>query len=86
MSCSNVFSITVKISKVMTFKSLTNVKTSKTCVIREFSEEFSISEGSFQPILTEDLGLRPVFAKFVAKPLSADQEEERLSAAFDVPE
>ncbi|GBM53976.1 hypothetical protein AVEN_275479-1 [Araneus ventricosus] len=79
----------VFLHKIKHFPGLTvvrSLKTPKTCVIRELSDECSISKGSFQPILSLDLGLRPVFAIFMAKPLSADQEEEQFSAAFDVPE
>ncbi|GBL95947.1 hypothetical protein AVEN_227168-1 [Araneus ventricosus] len=46
--------------------------------IRELSEECSNSYSSVQSILTEDLGIRHGFAKFVSKLLSADQKEYRL--------
>ena len=41
--------------------------------IREIEEEVGISYGSVQAILTEDLGMRRVAAKFVPKLLSPDQ-------------
>lgn len=51
--------------------------------IREISEEVQISFGSVQSILTDDLHMRRVSAKFVPKLLSEDQKEKRVSAAQD---
>ncbi|GBL90913.1 hypothetical protein AVEN_28014-1 [Araneus ventricosus] len=86
--------MTVKMSKVMASKTLTNFKTSKMCIqlcvkiaellICELSEEYNISYGSVQTTLTEDLGMRRMSAKFLPKLHSADQKEERLSAALDL--
>ncbi|GBM39444.1 hypothetical protein AVEN_126324-1 [Araneus ventricosus] len=47
-------------------------------IICEFSEECNISCNSFQLILTEDLGKRRVFTKFVPKLLCVDQKADRL--------
>ena len=58
------------------------VRENRRITIRELSEERSISFGSVQAILTEDLGMRRVSAKFVPKLLSADQKDNRVSAAF----
>ena len=49
------------------------VRENRRITIRELSEEHSISFGSVQAILTEDLGMRRVSAKFVPKLLSADR-------------
>ncbi|BFZ13051.1 hypothetical protein BsWGS_16090 [Bradybaena similaris] len=60
------------------------VRENRRITIRELSEEHSISFGSVQAILTEDLGMRRVSAKFVPKLLSADQKDNRVSAAADL--
>ncbi|GBO29236.1 hypothetical protein AVEN_173641-1, partial [Araneus ventricosus] len=57
-----------------------------TCIriTERVSEEGSINYGSVQSILTDDLDARYAFVKFGAKLLSADQKEDRLSAALDL--
>ncbi|BFZ02340.1 hypothetical protein BsWGS_05379 [Bradybaena similaris] len=60
------------------------VRENRRITIRELSEEHSISFGSVQAILTEDLGMRRVSAKFVPKLLSADQKDNWVSAAADL--
>ncbi|GBO25151.1 hypothetical protein AVEN_209523-1 [Araneus ventricosus] len=49
--------------------------------IHELSEGCSISYGSVQTILIEDLGMRCVFDKFVPKLFSVDQTEPAFSCA-----
>ncbi|GBL86936.1 hypothetical protein AVEN_218676-1 [Araneus ventricosus] len=81
-----VSSIAINMSKVMTSKTFTNVKTSMTCIkiiesviVRELSEKCGIICGVVQSILIENWGMRRAFAKLVPKLLSADQKEGRLS-------
>lgn len=52
--------------------------------IRELVDEVSISFGSIQSILTDDLGLRRVSAKFVPKLLTFEQKNLRLEIAQDM--
>jgi [histone H3]-lysine36 N-dimethyltransferase SETMAR len=52
--------------------------------IREIAEDTGISFGSVQSILTENLGMRRVSAKFVPKLLSEDQKANRVSASTDL--
>ncbi|BFZ21096.1 hypothetical protein BsWGS_24135 [Bradybaena similaris] len=59
------------------------VRENRRITIRELSEEHSISFGSVQAILTEDLGMRRVSAKFVPKLLSADQKDNRVSGQLN---
>lgn len=49
----------------------------------ELRNEFQISFGSVQTILTSDLDMRRVAAKFVPKPLSDEQKENRKQIATD---
>ncbi|VVC25608.1 Transposase, type 1 [Cinara cedri] len=50
----------------------------------EISDEFQISFGSVQTILTTDLDMRRVAAKFVLKLLSNEQKENRKQIATDL--
>jgi hypothetical protein len=50
----------------------------------ELSKEFQISFGSVQTILTTDLDMRRVAAKFVPKLLSDEQKENRKKIATDL--
>ncbi|GBL98493.1 hypothetical protein AVEN_111617-1 [Araneus ventricosus] len=86
--------MTVKMWKFMYSKTFTIVETLKNVhtdvcedyriTICELSEECSVSCGTFQPNLSEDLDMARVFAKFVLKLLSADQKEDHFSAALDL--
>jgi len=60
------------------------VRGNRRITIREVSEELNISYGSVQSIVTEDLGMRRVSAKFVPKLLSDEQKEQRVLAAQDL--
>ena len=60
------------------------VRENRRIIVRELSEDLHVSYGSVQSILTEDLGMRRVSAKFVPKLLSADEKENCLSAAQDL--
>ncbi|GBM05209.1 hypothetical protein AVEN_181604-1 [Araneus ventricosus] len=59
---------------------LSTVRENRRITIRELSEECNINYGSVQSILTDDLGVRCLFANLVPKLLSADQKEN--TAAF----
>jgi len=52
--------------------------------IRELADEVGVSIGSVHTILTADLGLRSVSAKFVPKLLTMEQEQLRLEIAQDM--
>jgi DNA-binding Lrp family transcriptional regulator len=52
--------------------------------IREIAEEVNISFGSCQAILTEDLAMRRVAAKFVPRLLSDDQKSQRLEVCEEL--
>ncbi|PNF42337.1 hypothetical protein B7P43_G03673, partial [Cryptotermes secundus] len=52
--------------------------------IREVADEVRISRGYANTILTEDLGMRRVAAKFVPKLLSPEQQQLRLEVAQDM--
>lgn len=52
--------------------------------IRKVSEELEISSGSCQAILTKDLCMRHVSAKFVPQLMTAEQQEHHLSVASDL--
>ena len=52
--------------------------------MRELSEDLDISIGSCHSILTHDLGMRRVAAKFVPRLLTDDQKQCRLSASADL--
>ena len=46
--------------------------------VRELADEVGVSIGSVRSILTQDLGLRRVSAKFVPKLLTMEQKQLRL--------
>lgn len=50
---------------------------------REMFEEVGILVVLCRAIVTEDLGMRPVAAKFVPKVLTAEKNENRLFASTD---
>jgi len=52
--------------------------------VREFSEEVGISIGSVHSILTDDLALRRVSAKFVLKLQTMEQKQLRLEVVQDM--
>src|SRR5213080_3141671 len=49
------------------------IRGNRRLTVREIAEDIGLSFGSVQSILTEDLGMRRVSAKFVPKLLSSDQ-------------
>ncbi|XP_033606072.1 uncharacterized protein LOC117282053 [Cryptotermes secundus] len=52
--------------------------------ICEIADEVGISRGSANTILTDDLGMRRVAAKFVPKLLSPEQQQLRLEVVQDM--
>ena len=54
--------------------------------IREVAEDVGIAFGTCQKILTEDLQMRRVSAKFVPRLLTAEQKDDRVSICADLRE
>jgi len=52
--------------------------------IREISEDVNISYGSIQNILTTDLNMRQVSAKFVPRVLMVEQKQQCLSVSLEL--
>ncbi|PNF25138.1 hypothetical protein B7P43_G01979 [Cryptotermes secundus] len=52
--------------------------------VRELVNEIGVSTGSVHSILTEDLGMRSVSAKFVPKLLTMERKQRRLEIAQDM--
>lgn len=62
----------------------TAIRGNRRLTIMELSNEFQISFGSVQIILTTHLDMRRVASKFVPKLLSDEQKENRKQIATDV--
>ena len=62
----------------------TDIRGNRRLIISELSNEFQISFGSVQTILTTNLGMRRVAAKFFPKLLSNEQKENRKQIATDL--
>jgi hypothetical protein len=60
------------------------IRADRRLTIREIAEEVNISFGSCQAILTEDLAMRRVAAKFVPRLLSDDQKSRRLEVCEEL--
>ena len=56
----------------------------RTLNIRKLCEEVSISVGSYQAVITEDLGMRLVIAKFVPLILKLEQKVFWMPRATDL--
>jgi len=52
--------------------------------IREISEDLNISYGSVKNILTADLNMRRVSAKFVPRFLTVEKKQRRLSISLEL--
>jgi hypothetical protein len=52
--------------------------------IRKVAEDVGIAFGMYQKILTEELQMRLVSAKFVPRLLTAEQKDNRLSVCTDL--
>jgi hypothetical protein len=68
--------------KVTLIKNLVNEDRRKT--VRQLSEESEMSLGSVHAVLTEDLSMRRVAAKFVPRLLTEEQTENRLNICLDL--
>jgi len=55
------------------------IRSNRRLTIRETSEDLNISYGSIQNILTTDLNMRRVSAKFVPRVLTVEKKQQRLS-------
>ena len=60
------------------------VRADQRLTIWEVSEELGISSGSCQAIVTKDLCMRCVSAKFVPQLMTAEQQEHHMSVASDL--
>jgi len=58
------------------------IRSNRQLTIREISEDLDISYGSVQNILTTDLNMRRVSAKFVPHVLAVEQKQQRLSVSL----
>ena len=60
------------------------IRANRRLTIRELSVEVGVSYGTCQAVLTQDLYMRRVAAKFVPRILTAEQKEWRLSVTTNV--
>ena len=60
------------------------IRSNRRLTIREISEDLNISYGSVQNILTTDLNMRRVSAKFVPRVLTIEQKQQRLSISLEL--
>lgn len=60
------------------------IRSNRQLTIRKISEDLNISYGSVQSILTTDLNMRQVTAKFVPPILTEEQKQQRLSISLEL--
>jgi len=60
------------------------IRSNSRLTIREISEDLNISYGSVQKILTTDLNMRRVSAKFVLRVLTVEQKQQRFSVSLQL--
>ena len=60
------------------------IRSNRQLTIREISEDLNISYGSVQNILTTDLNMWRVSAKFVPRVLMVEQKQQRLSISLEL--
>jgi [histone H3]-lysine36 N-dimethyltransferase SETMAR len=60
------------------------IRSNRRLTIRELTEELNISYGSVQSILTDNLQMRRVSAKFVPRLLTGEQKENRVSVCTEL--
>ena len=68
----------------MVAKVCTLIRNDRRLTIREIAEECDISFGSCETILTKDLNMKRVSAKFVPRLLTEDQQQHRMLTASDL--
>ena len=59
------------------------IRSNRWLAIREISDDLNVSYGPVQNILTTDLNMRRVNAKFVPRVLTVEQKQEHLSISLD---
>jgi len=62
------------------------IRADRHLIIREVAEDVGIAFGTCQKILTEDLQMRRVSAKFVPRLLTVEQKDDRMSICTDLHE
>ena len=62
------------------------IRADQRLTIREVAEDVGIAFGTCQKILTEELQMRRVSAKFVPRLLTAEQKKDRVSICTDLRE
>ena len=60
------------------------IRSNRRLSIREISEDLNISYGSVQNILSTDLNMRRVSAKFVPRVLTVEQKQQLLSISLEL--
>jgi len=60
------------------------IRSNRRLTLREISEDLNIYYGSAQNILTTDLNVRRVSAKFVPRVLTVEQKQQRLSISLEL--
>jgi len=60
------------------------IRSNRRLTIREISEDLNISYGSVQNILTTDLNMRRVSAKFIPRVLTVERKQEHLSISLEL--
>lgn len=60
------------------------LRSDRRLTIREMADELNLSFYAVQSILTEDLNMRRVSAKFIPKLLSDEQKEHRLQVSQEL--
>jgi len=60
------------------------IRSNRRLTIREISEDLNISYGSVQNILTTDLNITRMSAKFVPRVLTVEQKQQRLSISLEL--
>ena len=68
----------------MIAKVRTIIRNNRKLTVREIADECGISMGSYNAILTDDLHMKRVCAKFVPRLLTDDQREQRQTIARDL--
>ena len=60
------------------------IRADRRLTIREVAEEVRVAFGTYQKMLSEDLQMRRVTAKFVPPLLTAEQKDDRVSVCTDL--
>jgi len=60
------------------------IRSNRRLTVREISGDLNISYGSVQNILTADLNMKRVSAKFVPRVLTVEKKQRRLSISLEL--